>query len=283
MNLDGPASARALPAGAGLAWLAQSLALIRAQPGRLLLLAVLLQAILGLSQVPLLGIFIVLAVPAFTAGLLEGFHFAASGQRPPAAVLFAGLASSPRTGRLLMLGTLIFLAGIACASLAFGIDGATIDTDLIARIEQGDVEALAALDPVFLSRVAMALAVAVAVSGTLSFLAVPLIWFSRMRTGAAVLAGLRAMVVNWKPFLVLGLGLAALLLPVAALTGLLFGAGGLSPGMMMLSLLLVLLALLLFQLVVFGTQYCAHRAIFGAGDSPPAVPPPQGDDGQFVA
>lgn len=261
------------------------MALIRAQPARLLLLAVLLQAILGLTQVPLLGIFIVLAIPGLTAGLLQGFDLVAAGQRPAPAVLFAALASSPRTGRLLALGALMFAAGILSVSLVLGMDGGGVDMDLIARIEQGDMDALASLDPAFLSRVAMALLVAVSVTGTLGFLAIPLIWFSDMRVGAALVAGLRAMLLNWKPFLVLGLGLGALVVPVALVLGLAFSAGGLAPGVSLLVLLLVMMALLLFQLIVFGTQYSAHLAIFGTrqGERPAAETPPGTDGGQLVA
>ena len=64
---------RVLPARQGIAWLAQGVALIRAQPARLLFLAVLLQLILGLTRVPLLGLFVILAVPALSAGVLQAF------------------------------------------------------------------------------------------------------------------------------------------------------------------------------------------------------------------
>lgn len=275
---------RTLPAGAGWHWLIRSLALVRAQPGRLLLLTVLMQAVLGLSQVPLLGLFIILAVPALTAGLLQAFQLADAGQPPPPSVLFAGLASSPRTGRLLALGALLFGVGIVTVSAMLSVGGA-LDTDTVARIEQGNLEALAQLDPLFLWQVALALAAAVSVTGLLSFLTIPLIWFSGAGVGSALATGLRAMLVNWKAFLVLSLGLAALLVPVALVVGLLFRAAGPSIGGSLLVLLLIMLILLLFQLVVFGTQYCAHRAIFGeTGPGMPIEKPPEsGDDGQLVA
>jgi hypothetical protein len=283
MSPDEPLSIRSLPAGAGLAWLTKSLALVRAQPARLLFLAVLMQAVLGLSQVPLLGILIILAVPGLSAGLLQAFHMVEAGQRPPLPVLFAALATRPRAGRLLALGALMFAAGVLSVSLVLGIDGGALDPDLMARLEQGDLDALAALDPAFLLRMGMALAVVVTVTGVLSFLTIPLIWFSGMRVGAALLAGLRAMWLNWKPFLVLGLGLGALLIPVMLVFGMLVRATGASAAGSLLVLALVLLVLLLFQLAVFGTQYCAHQAIFGG--TKPVVPAADagGDDGQLVA
>ena len=58
---------RVLPAAAGRDWLLQSLVLLRAQGARLLLIAVLMQLVLSLVQVPLLGILVVLSVPALSA------------------------------------------------------------------------------------------------------------------------------------------------------------------------------------------------------------------------
>lgn len=281
-----PPRIRTLPAGAGLAWLAQSLALVRTQPGRLLLLTLLLHAVLGLSQVPVLGIFVMLAVPGLTAGLLQAFHDVAAGRRAAPAVLFAGLASSPRTGRLLALGALLFAAGVVSASLLLGLDAGSPDAELLGRIEQGDMEALAGLDPAFVMRMALALGVAVAVTGTLSFLTIPLIWFGGMRVGGALATGLKAMLVNWKPFLLLGLGLAALLLPVGLVLGLLAQVVTATGGGSIVALLLVMLVLLLFQLAVFGTQYCAYRTIFGNAETPaplPGVDDEGDDDSQLVA
>ena len=77
-----------MPFAQGLAWLLQSLALIRMQPGRLLLIAVLMQLMLGLTRLPLIGFLVILAVPALTAGILEAFHVTARGGPPgPAHVL----------------------------------------------------------------------------------------------------------------------------------------------------------------------------------------------------
>ena len=73
---------RRRPAAAGWAWLRSSLSLFRAQPARLLLIAVLLQLILGLSRVPGLGLLVILAVPALTAGLLQALHLVETGRWP---------------------------------------------------------------------------------------------------------------------------------------------------------------------------------------------------------
>jgi hypothetical protein len=59
---------------------------------RLLFLAVLLQLILGLARVPVLGLIVILAVPALSAGILQAFWLVAAGKRVTVSVLFAGFA-----------------------------------------------------------------------------------------------------------------------------------------------------------------------------------------------
>jgi len=252
-----------LPARHGLTWLAQSLALVRAQPGRLLFLVVLLQLILGLARVPVLGLLVVMAMPAFSAGLLQAIGMVSTGQRPSAAVLFAPLLSGQKTGRLLLLGALMFLVGILTVSLMLSGSQNLLDADVLARIEQGDMEAVTALDPTLISRALMAIAVGVSISGTLSFLAIPLLWFGDQKLGAALLGGLRAMLMNWRPFTVLALGLMGLLVPVGIVVALLFQLAGSSGGLSIVLLVAIMLIALVFQLAVFGTQFFSYREIYG--------------------
>ena len=71
MDRDATAKPRLVPPSHGFAWMVQSLSLIRLQAGRLLLIGLLMQLILGLSQLPLIGLLIMLSVPGLTAGLLQ--------------------------------------------------------------------------------------------------------------------------------------------------------------------------------------------------------------------
>ena len=279
--MDRPAASgvRRVPAASGFAWLLQSLTLLRLQTARLLLIALLMQLVLGLTQLPLIGLLIVISVPGLGAGLLEAFHLAAQGQRPELRTLFRPLASGAHNGRLLAMGALVFAIGVVSMSLLLSGSEEFMDPALVERIEQGDLDAISSLNQASLARMAMAFLVGVAVSGTLSYFAIPLIWFRGYKLGAALVTGLRALVVNWLPFLVLSLGLALVFIPVAVVSGLLFGmiASGAAMGAVVMALIMVLL--LLFQLVLFGTQYCAFRDIFGVPDG--AVNPP-GDDAQLV-
>lgn len=281
MNPSAEQEPRRVPAAHGFVWLAQSLALLRRQTGRLLLLALLMQLILGLTQLPLVGLLIILSVPALSAGLLEAFNVTAQGRRPDMRLLFTPLASGAHLGRLFAMGALVFAVGVLSISVLLSGSEELLDPALLQRIEQGDLDAMASINQESLGRMAMAFLVGISISGTLSYFTIPLIWFGDRKLGAALGTGLRALVVNWKPFLALGAGLLLLFLPVALVSGALFSlvAGGGLLAAVLMGLIMVLL--LLFQLMLFGTQYCAFRDIFGVPAA--AAPAPAGDDGQLVA
>lgn len=269
-----------VPAASGFAWMVQGLALLRREPGRLLLIAVVMQLLLGLTQVPLLGLLFVIAVPGLTAGILEAFRSTERGQRPAPGLLFRPLASGKGGSRLLLLGAIVFAVGMLAVALLLPGSEQMPGEDLMNRIQQGDVEAIAELDPAYLYRLVLAFAVSIAISGTISYFAIPLIWFGRRPVPAALGDGLKALLVNWKPFLALALGLVVVLIPVSVIAGLLLAlaaAGGL---LAVLAMSLIMILALLYQLLLFATQYCSYREIFGFGEDGPA---PAGDDGQLLA
>ena len=278
--MSDPQQPRRAPAANAFAWLSQSMVLLRLQTARLLLLALLMQLVLGLTQLPLVGLLVVLSVPGLTAGILEAFHVTAQGARPELKLLFKPLASGRHAGRMFAMGALVFAVGVLCISAMLSGSEQLTDPALLERIEQGDIDAMAALDQESLGRMVMAFMAGVAISGTLSYFAVPLIWFRDRKFADSLGAGLKGLLVNWRPFTLLGLGLMLLFLPVALVSGLLFGmvsAGGLASTLVM-GLIMVLL--LLFQLMLFGTQYCAFRDIFGVPAAAGQAPP---DDSQLVA
>ena len=165
-------------------------------------------------------------------------------------------------------------------SLRLSGSDALMDPLLVEQIEQGNLDALASLNQEALGQMALAFLVGISISGTLSYFAIPLIWFRQSSLGAALASGLRALLVNWQAFLLLGLGLFLLFLPVAFAVGLLFGivAGGGLAALLVTGLIMILL--LAFQLMLFGTQYCAFRDVFGTGQqgAPPVEP-----EGQLLA
>lgn len=273
---------RRVPAANGFTWLAEGLSLVRRQAARLLLLALLMQLVLGLTQLPLVGLLIILSVPAFNAGLLEAFHVTAHAGRPELRLLFRPLASGAHVGRLFAMGALVFAVGVLSISVLLSGSEELLDPALLERIEQGDLDAMNSLNLESLGRMALAFLVGIAISGTLSYFAIPLIWFHDRKLGAALGKGLQALLVNWKPFLALGVGLLLLFVPVAIVSGALFSlaaGGGLMTAVVMG---LILLLLLFFQLMLFGTQYCAFRDIFGM-PAETAPMPESGSEDQLVA
>ena len=272
-----------LPPRAGVAWLSQSWTLIRTQTSRLLFLAVLLQLMLGLVQLPLLGIFIVMATPALTAGLLQAFYHVECGQSFSASILFKPLLMRPQAGRLLLLGLVLFLVAMLAVSLTLtGVDS-VIDPELRARIEQGDFDAVKQLDPELISKMLMGIIVGLSISGSLSFFSIPLIWFRDQKLMASLIKGLQAMLLNWRAFIVLALALAALLLPVSLVMSILFQVSGQSGIMSFFLLGIIMLIALAFQLLIFGAQYCAFRAVFNQQVENGEAENPDSNDHQLVA
>ncbi|MSQ97858.1 MAG: hypothetical protein EXR85_00945 [Xanthomonadales bacterium] len=276
---------KVLPARQGIAWLAQALALIRAQPARLLFLAVLLQLVLGLSRVPVLGLFVILAVPALSAGVLQAFWLVAMGKRFAATVLLAPLLAGAKIGRFMAMGAILFAVAIVSVSVMLSGSQDLLPQELLARIEQGDAAALGELDPELVMRFAYAIAVGVGLSGTLSYLAIPLVWFRDEKLFVSLISGCRAMMLNWRPFTLLALGLVLLLIPVAFFIAILYQLVDAPGALSVLVVGLIMLIALAFQLVVFGTQFCSFQDIYEIE----AVQPETGDsdsegsDGQLLA
>ena len=252
-----------LPFGAGTRWVFGGLTLIRRQPLRLMVLGLVLQLIAGFSQIGVLGLLFILAIPAFTAGMLQGVHTVGQGERPSLLALFTAFSEPSRLGRLLLIGAI----GLACMILAaaFALAGSVdmLDPALITRIEAGEVEAVAELDPVFIQRVLFGLVLGLLLGGCLSFYAVPLVWFSNQSLGRAIALGLLGMLRQWRALTMMGLVLGVLSIPVAVLTAFVLTAqmaqGSVSP---VLSLLMLLTGVA-YQLLLFSTQYASYRAIFG--------------------
>lgn len=282
MSVGGKTGFTIPPANHGIAWIVQSLRLLREQAGRLLLIAVLMQLILGLVQVPLLGLLVVLSVPGLSAGVLEAFRRTEAGQAPAPSLLFLPLVA-PGRGRLFGMGGLVIAVSFVCVSFVMG-STTELDEDLLLRLQAGDMAALEQLDPTFLTRLLSAFLLSVAISGTMTFFAIPLAWFRDAGLGTALGQGMKALVAAWRPMLLLGLGLFAAFLPFGLLMLLFMQIAAFGGLLGTLGLGLVMLTLLGFQLLLFGTQYCSFRDIFGLGEKSAELPPEEPeDDSQLLA
>lgn len=254
---------RTLAGDRGLVWLRAGIALLRREPARLLLMGMLMQLLLTLSQAPSLGLLVVLCVPALTAGLLQALRVTRFGGRPAVLTLFAAFGGSGRLWRLLMLGGLMLAGGMLAVSMILAGQVQTLDPDLVRRIEAGDVSALQQIDPAVIRRLALALIAGMALTGIVGYFAIPLVWFRDAPLGAAIMLGLKALFANWRPFLSLGVLLAVLTIPVGLLAAMLFGLAGAGGGFGAVFVVLAMIVVLAYQLVLFATQFVAFEDVFG--------------------
>jgi hypothetical protein len=242
-------------------WLRGSVGLLATQPLRLLVIGLVLQLLAGVSQAGILGLLFLMVMPVLSAGVLQAMRQAAHGERPGLMTLFAGFSVTSALGRLVALGALV--VGVAVLAVALGLAGSlsNLDPNLLARLEAGDTNAVAELDPSVLRNALLALAAGMLLGGSLVFYAVPLIWFSGMTLWRAIWQGILGMVREWRALLVLGLLMGVLSFPVAlSLAGLLVTGEDTSA----LLTLVALLVSVVFQLLLFAAQYQSWADIFGA-------------------
>jgi hypothetical protein len=287
-----PPGQAARPFSTGFAWLNDAASLLRGQAPRLLLLGLLLQMVGGLSQLggPLAVLFII-AVPALTAGMLQGMHVASQGARPGPFTVFAAFQGGGRLVPLLLLG--LVSVGVTMGVLGFLVAGALsgLDPDLAARIQAGDQSAVLELDPAIVQKVLFGMVAGLLVSACLSLFAVPLIWFGGRPLGAALWTGIITLFRQWRALTALGIGLAAVGLPVGLLAGTImtFQLTGAAPSFLMT--LLLLLIVVVYQVYAFAAQYVAYRDLFMDGtEGEPETTPSEnrsagdgGGDDQLVA
>ena len=263
MSDESEQTIRKLPAARGLAWVSGSWDLVRRQPLRLLLVSLFFQLILGFSQAELIGLLVILCLPVLSAGMLHAFFLVDRGEKPMLAVLFLPFTARKSVGQLLLLGGIVMVLALLVVSLVLAGQMVDLDPDILSRIEQGDLEALQLIDPQVMENAVIAMAIGAAISGSITYFAVPLIWFKKQGVGRSVVMGLKALGRNWKPLLVIGILLGILAVPIVLLFGS-FYLSALDGGTASSWLAFLLLVLgPMFQLMLFGAQYMAFRDIFG--------------------
>ena len=267
MSDPAPPVIRKLPAARGLAWLSGSWGLIKRQPIRLLLISLFFQFLLSFSQTGALGLVVILCLPVLSAGLLQAFFQVEKGEKPMLAVLLMPFTAKQTIGSLLLLGGVAMALALVVVTLVMAGQMLDIDPDIIVRIEQGDLDALQLIDPQVLESAVLSMALGAAISGTITYFSIPLIWFRQQKTGSALIMGLKGLGRNWKPLLVIGLLLGVLAVPIVLLFGS-FYLSALSEGTAstLLGFLLLMIGPM-FQLLLFGTQYLAFRDIFGLDEA----------------
>jgi len=241
--------------------------MIKRQPLRLLLISLLFQFLLSFSQANALGLVVILCLPLLSAGLLQAFFLVERGEKPLLAVLFMPFMAGKSVSQLLLLGAIVMALGLLVMSLVLAGQMVDLDPELLKRIEQGDIDALQLVDPAVVENAVIAMAIGAAVSGSITYFSVPLIWFNKQGLGSALIMGLRALGRNWQPLLVIGALLALLAVPIILMFGTCY-MSAINDGTASIWLgALVLLIGPVFQLLLFGTQYLAFKDIFGMDDA----------------
>lgn len=274
------------PFAAGFAWLTTAAGLLRDHAARLLLIGLLFQLLGAAMQIGILGLLFVVAVPALTAGMLQAVHLAAAGERPSALTLFAAFQGSGRLLRLFVVGALTVLATLMVVFFFVAGSLSNLDPALAERIQAGDQSAVLELDPNIVRNVLLATVTGLLLGLALSFFAVPLIWFQQRTVGDALVTGIVALFREVKALTALGIGLAAIGLPVGLLALAITTAQLTSESPNVLLTVVLMIAVVVYQVLAFTAQYVAFRDVFidtGAGSgSPGSEDDPDGDD-QLVA
>lgn len=255
---------------AGLRWLPTAAELLFSGFGPLAGLAALWLLVSTIAVIPLAGqLAIMLITPLLTAGAIAAFARVSSGQRPAPTMLFAAWGRPRLRKRLLGLGAFGVLGSLlALLVLSAWLSGQVSPEQIQAAQQAPDamVDLLEQLSfgPVLLLPVAI-LAVVMAAM----YFATPLLIFHDIRVIGALGASLRAVLANWAAFL--GLGLATIGMVVAL--GFVFAivamplSLALGPAGAMIAQVLFMLAAMLIQVLMAGTQWVAFASVFGSPDS----------------
>ena len=249
--------------------------MVKTQTIRLLLICLFFQFFLSFAQAGMLGLLVILCLPVLSAGVLHSLHCVDLGQKPLLAMLFVGFSNGKNLSKLLLLGAIVMVVALLVVTLMMSGQVLNLDPEMLTRIEQGDLEAIQSIDPQIIKNAMFAMLMGAAISGTLTYFAVPLIWFKQASVGQSILVGLAAMAKNWRPLLVIGLLLGLIAIPLGLMFGIFYMAALKGGAASSITAFLVLLFVPLFQLLVFSTQYIAFREIFSLEVSGHTEQPPE--------
>lgn len=255
---------------AGLRWLPAAAELLLSGFGPLAGLAAIWLLVSMIAIIPLIGqLAIMLITPLLTAGAIAAFAQVSSGRRPAPTMLFAAWGRPGLRNRLLGLGAFGILGSLlALVALSAWLSSQVTPEQIQAA--QRSPDAMAGLleqlsfGPVLLVPVGI-LAVVMAAM----YFAIPLIMFRDIGITGALGASLRAVLANWSAFL--GFGVATIVLVIAL--GFVFGVVALPLSLAlgtagaMIAQVVFMLAAMLIQVLMAGTQWVAYASVFGSPGS----------------
>ncbi len=256
-----------IPAARGRKWLLDGSDLFARAAISFLLFGLVIQLLTLLLAVPFIGVLVILVLPTLIAGALGVSRQVDSGNPVALSSFFALFSDKTKRRPLLTLGLFNLLIGVLASLIMASSLGALSESNLLELMQSADPETLASINLVPLFSLMLQLALVLSLVTALNFFAVPLVAFQRVAPLQAMMASLKACVVNWAPMLVYGAAVvvlfvivALLLMLVATLAVMIFGTGTLSSQVMTLVTIPVLIAI---QMILLCAQYLAYRDIFG--------------------
>jgi len=253
--------AQTLPPAAGWQWIMGGFAIFRRNPIMLGMLVVAYWfTVLFLNVVPVVGVLVAsLAIPGLSVGLMQAARNVERGQPVGLQTLYGSLKDNGRT--LAILGALYLCCTLGALGVSAVFDGGDLLRFMLAgnRAERAVVE-----DADFLPSALVVMLLMTPVLMAWWFAPVLASWH-RLTVGRALFFSFVACWMNWRPFLVYGLGLiiVAGLIPGVLLGVLLL----LMPGAVNLVTALVTLPLVLVVApTVFASFYASYRDIFGISE-----------------
>jgi hypothetical protein len=253
--------AQNLPAIMGWRWISGGFAIYRRSPLVLSMLVVSYWfVVVFLNLLPIVGALAASAViPGLSVGLMQAARNIERGQSASIQTLFGGFRENARI--LLLLGALYLLATLAALGLSTLVDGGDLlrymlasTKDERAGFEDADFTLSALLVAIFMMPVLMAW-----------WFAPVLAAWHRQPLGKSLFFSFIACSMNWRPFVVYGLGL---LLVAAVIPGILLGLLLIVlPGLQHVATVLVSVTMaLIVAPTVFASFYVGYRDIFGISE-----------------
>lgn len=253
--------AQTLPAAMGWRWISGGFAIYRRSPLVLSMLVVSYWfAVVFLNLLPVVGALAAsVVIPGLSVGLMQAARNIERGQPATIQTLFGGFRENTRT--LLLLGALYLLATLAALGLSTIIDGGDLLRYMLAStraeraaFDDADFTLPALLVAIFMTPVLMAW-----------WFAPVLAAWHRQPLGKSLFFSFVACSMNWRPFVVYGLGL---LLVAAVIPGILLGLLLIVlPGLQHVATVLVSVSMaLIVAPTVFASFYVGYRDIFGISE-----------------
>ena len=259
---------------AGLRWLPTAAELTFSAFGPLAGLAALWLLVSMIAVIPLVGqLAMMLITPLLTAGAIAAFAQVASGRRPAPTMLFAAWGRPDLRKRLLALGVFGVLGSLLALLVLSSWFSGQMTAEQIQAAQQTPEAMAEMLEGISLGPLPLVAAGIMAVVMAALYFAIPLVMFHDIGTAAALATSLRAVIANWSGFLAFGLVLIAMIVALGFVFGVVMLTLGLAMGSagQMIGQVLFMLAAMLIQVLLAGSQWVAFRAVFGS---------PGGDDGQ---